>query len=949
MNSDSDSSRTSSSLSTSSSSEDDGPSKLAKCIQKVSNFSIMNNAFLFDNGAYNPDYLNMIMDEASPKLKVLFDKIEKLDAHDLKKTGKLHKHFIFTSAPNINFGVKIIASAFVAKGFTPAFTNTLNPINSDKLLETKNKNFGVLVSKKIHEMTMNQKKVKATTAVYNARPENVHGELMRFIILDQGFMEGIDLFDVKYVHLFEPLSVPNDQKQAIGRGTRFCGQKSLHFNPNFGWPLYVFRYDMNFEKPINNTNSIFELFLKYSNIDIEKLIFAAELENVVIESAVDKELTKEVHTFKVENVPPIFSRPGSPASPGSRGGQGSPEQQDGGLSPRFNEYKYEHIKLENKCGETGEIKFTPTQEFVRHYFTPSSKHKGILLNHSVGTGKLCTGIATATSSFEKEGYTIVWVTRHTLKSDFWKNIFKQSCHAQFIEEKRKFPSGKPIRNPMKYLSKQWIEPMSYKQFSNMLLKVNKYYEKIVEINGDADPLRKTLLVIDEAHKLYTNIGPRSEKPNTQILEKMIANSYSKSGDESVRVLLMTATPYTEDPMEMIKLLNLLKDDDKMPITYSKFSDKYLKDGYFSANGKTEFKKQIDGLVSYLNRSQDARYFAHPIIEPVYVPISYTDYNKKQSRHIDNRIKEITENIKNEKTNLKETKTICKEKLKKVKANCVDAYKRETKKPKPNKPNFINDCVKENYNCKEADKIEETIKNMTTEKDLFKKKISDTAQENRDISNKIKDINEYLINIRSKITDTKAKKKENKGNKPVIKELNKLFKVFKKEYTKLKAEKLSLTNQKKLNRISIGRATTPNMAVDAALRSKCDLPGPQVPSPKPKATPKSNKSKPAPEPTKPPKPETKPETKPEAKPAPETKPATKPAPKPAKTIIVKTPPPPDDMINKITKYYTDAYDKANTHGRKFILLKYHPDKLPEEIKALPKEHKLSVLYSRIFAQ
>ena len=65
----------------------------------------MNNAFLFDNGAYNPDYLNMIINEASPKLKVLFEKIEKLDAQDLKKTGKLYKHFIFTDALNINFGV----------------------------------------------------------------------------------------------------------------------------------------------------------------------------------------------------------------------------------------------------------------------------------------------------------------------------------------------------------------------------------------------------------------------------------------------------------------------------------------------------------------------------------------------------------------------------------------------------------------------------------------------------------------------------------------------------------------------------------------------------------------------------------------------------------------------------------------------------------------------------
>ena len=59
---------------------------------------------------------------------------------------------------------------------------------------------------------------------------------------------------------------------------------------------------------------------------------------------------------------------------------------------------------------------------------------------------------------------------------------------------------------MKYLSDNWIEPLSYKQFSNMLLKLNKFYDKIINRNGEDDPLHKTLLIIDEAHKLYTNIG-----------------------------------------------------------------------------------------------------------------------------------------------------------------------------------------------------------------------------------------------------------------------------------------------------------------------------------------------------------------------------------------------------------------------------------------------------------
>ena len=65
---------------------------------------------------------------------------------------------------------------------------------------------------------------------------------MRFIILDSGFKEGIDLFDVKYVHIFEPSLTVADLKQTIGRATRTCGQKGLNFEPNVGWPLFVYNY-----------------------------------------------------------------------------------------------------------------------------------------------------------------------------------------------------------------------------------------------------------------------------------------------------------------------------------------------------------------------------------------------------------------------------------------------------------------------------------------------------------------------------------------------------------------------------------------------------------------------------------------------------------------------------------------------------------------------------------
>ena len=72
-----------------------------------------------------------------------------------------------------------------------------------------NKNtYGLLSSTSIYDKPTNLKTAKNIVTLYNKRPDNVYGEDMRFIILDSGFKEGIDLFDVKYVHILKHLKIP---------------------------------------------------------------------------------------------------------------------------------------------------------------------------------------------------------------------------------------------------------------------------------------------------------------------------------------------------------------------------------------------------------------------------------------------------------------------------------------------------------------------------------------------------------------------------------------------------------------------------------------------------------------------------------------------------------------------------------------------------------------------
>lgn len=739
----------------------------AECIRNRSNFSMVKSFHMIDKKDYDPEILkHYIENDASPKLKLLINKIKKLDEQDMKQSGKLYKHLIFTDVNRSAYGAKIIASALSAYGLNMV----LHPQGTgfavypdEKLLETQNSNFAVLLSKSFYERPMNVKIRKAILDKFNSRPDNIYGELIRFIILDQGFKEGIDLFDVKYVHLFEPLTVKADEKQAIGRATRFCGQKGLEFHPRYGWPLYVFKYDVEIpeshQQRYSDAKKLFELYLKYSNIDMRKIIFASELENATIDGAVDYDLTRTIHTFAIEKPPQIIKD--SPNSPKIGGAQSkvptkimNKADMRQFIRSKFMRIRYPRIQLENQClnggnmvggncstcsgimpamtgGAPNIVSFTPTQEFVRQYFQPESAYKGMLLYHSVGTGKTCTAIATATTSFVPKDYTILWVTRHTLKSDIWKNMFKQVCNLQIqkdLENGMKLPEV--IKGNMKYVSNNWMEPISYKQFSNMLLKRNKIYNEIVRRNGEEDPLHKTLLIIDEAHKLYSPTVAKSEKPDTDILEKMIQNSYDKSGKDSVRVLLMTATPFTEDGMEMIRLLNLLRQKDHMPIDFKMFAETYLDDnGYFTKKGMKMFQDNISGYVSYLNRSQDARNFAHPVIQNVYAKMSVENYKMNEAKI---KVKQLHEELKG---------------LKKIVDDCMkkekEQFKQEKERLMQEKKAEENRCG-DDAQCKAdvTSKYSTLLKNLKTHSDEMIQRCKETDFDTQAIAAKTAELKEY---------------------------------------------------------------------------------------------------------------------------------------------------------------------------------------------------------------
>lgn len=882
--------------------------KIFSCMRKTANFGRIYNYHKFDKHYFNPEKVIEDIKTGSPKLLQMLNNIKQLDANDEKMYGKKFKHFIFSDVKEGGYGSKILASAFNAIGFN----NIIKAIKLPKqkklklVLDIQKKsdyNFAFLCSNAIYGSNFNDKLKKEILKVYNERPNNIHGENVRFIILDSGFKEGIDLFDVKYVHIFEPSLTMADLKQTIGRATRTCGQKGLDFLPNIGWPLYVYNYYITVPEITQDTMTS-KKFLTYNISEIDKkekneqiLLFkgnqklhdttmlfsnldkalnnlSAQLFELAPLLSVDFDLTMNIHRindlnhkliekdyylkgggkrgpidiFKKINTLSKFYKIDTINCIGKCGKKSTfdipvsieymrkvylkynhpkkliPKQQmrkffceymknnkdycqqlnnewgsrysyipqlieykNKSLSeikeslkklevdivqdedffvdhPKYQiiEYKgtidnnsankdnpyipkqklpfiamrnfiktrysskdfiWDKILIENKClpkqpevidevqlidqknlkkkiskkktkknkkiQEINEIELNPTQKFISNYFCPESPYKGILLWHSVGTGKTCTAIATATASFEKEGYNILWVTRTTLKGDVWKNIFDQICHGILLEELKKgmiLPDKLGARK--RKLSKSWLEPMSYKQFSNLLLGKNKIYNILKSRNGKEDILKKTLIIIDEAHKLYGGDLKAAERPNMDIMEKLIQNSYQKSGADSCKLMIMTATPFTNSPLELFKLLNLFMTNniDKIPTTIEELKSNYMNsNNVLTEEGVKKLANKMSGYISYLNRERDPTQFAQPIIINTPVLMSHIDENdvreavylkdelEELNKQINDKLLELKEDTKKIKLEIRDKKLFIETTRKQHNKNCHSKY------------------------------------------------------------------------------------------------------------------------------------------------------------------------------------------------------------------------------------------------------------------------------------
>ena len=239
----------------------------------------------------------------------------------------------------------------------------------------------------------------------------------------------------------------------------------------------------------------------------------------------------------------------------------------------------------------------PHQKLLRRYISPYSPYKNLLVMHGTGSGKTLTAIGIAESfipylretSRTKEAIkganlpSIYIISSREAQNNFKSELlFKLNTYLTKSEKNKleklslagsagDVQSMETYNELIKKYNKRltmrsqggFYKFMGYRDFQNRTIgeiKKDKFGRKIKDADGNyrrniKEPqihnIDNCVIIVDEAHNLVNST-------ETNEYGKAVIAAYKKS--KNVRLILLTATPITHRPKEIVKLLNILRLD-----------------------------------------------------------------------------------------------------------------------------------------------------------------------------------------------------------------------------------------------------------------------------------------------------------------------------------------------------------------------------------------------------
>lgn len=323
--------------------------------------------------------------------------------------------------------------------------------------------------------------------------------------------------------------------------------------------------------------------------------------------------------------------------------------------------------VDNLIKENNKLILNNYQRFITNFINPNTKYDKLLLVHSTGVGKTITSLSVAMNFIDifkqnkninkNDNTGMVYIIGFT-KSVFKKELFtrsefgivtqkeidemnqiKKNIALYNLEKDIQFLKELKIKYSQRLRSKKgngYFEFIGYKELVNKLIvktninnkiqfadikdekELEYYLEKnLVKLNIQfLELFTNSLIICDEIHNVYNSLNIN----NWGLCLRIIFKYHEKQ--KSVRVLLLSATPINNKPIEIISLLNLLNTD-----KYINKNDIFDKNNKIIPSGYNLIKKSINGKISYLKDMDLALYPSNEIKGDKIEGINYLKFIK----------------------------------------------------------------------------------------------------------------------------------------------------------------------------------------------------------------------------------------------------------------------------------------------------------------------------------
>ena len=231
--------------------------------------------------------------------------------------------------------------------------------------------------------------------------------------------------------------------------------------------------------------------------------------------------------------------------------------------------------------------FQIPQKFLAEFINPKTPYKGVLIYHRIGAGKTCSAINIAENFKNKKKIMIVLPA--SLKGNFRSELRSLCAANNYLTQADR-----------ELLAQVHPSSIEYKEIIRKSdEKIDQYYtiysyNKFVKlVKNNMLNLMNTLLIIDEVHNMISETGTYYESLYDTIHD----------APDSMRLVIMSATPIFDKPIEIALTMNLLLRDKQIPVG-KEFVATFMDISYaakgpvYRVKNMDLFKDYIRGYVSY---------------------------------------------------------------------------------------------------------------------------------------------------------------------------------------------------------------------------------------------------------------------------------------------------------------------------------------------------------------